>query len=335
MRVRKCHELDSFDKAFHTRRNIEGMGDPWSLGNLRMRNKIPCSADRLSLLDPPMIQGVVDRNAFHLGNQYLSENRVRIVEADEAQISSAVIGNSGLYEQTIRLKDGHLVSKCSCSLPEEPMCRHCIAVLLEYHRWVQPRAHARKTKQAPPVAPTSSDSSNGHESTASSSGFSGDLKFSEVMAFIEWLQPAMRSLEKGEPLPDSSRLTGDLGAWIQTIRNLDERRRESEEIQLTLESEHKDREAYVQRMSQQLQASMAEVKSAQSDLQQLQQENAAYKDMFTKVAEMASEVGNYDSQIKTVAGELLSKGAQLDKLANSFREVAVALKTITKSNSTS
>ena len=55
-----------------------------------MRNKIPCSAERLSLLDPPMIQGVVDRNAFHLGSQYLSENRVRIVEANEAQISSAV-----------------------------------------------------------------------------------------------------------------------------------------------------------------------------------------------------------------------------------------------------
>ena len=67
MRVRKCHELDSFDKAFHTRRNIEGMGDPWSLGNLRMRNKIPCSADRLSLLDPPMIQGVVDRNGGSFG----------------------------------------------------------------------------------------------------------------------------------------------------------------------------------------------------------------------------------------------------------------------------
>ena len=32
-----------------------------------------------------MIQGVVDRNAFHLGSQYLSENRVRIVEADEAR----------------------------------------------------------------------------------------------------------------------------------------------------------------------------------------------------------------------------------------------------------
>jgi uncharacterized Zn finger protein len=299
-----------------------------------MRNKIPCSADRLSLLDPPMLQGVVDRNAFHLGNQYLSENRVRIVEADEAQISSAVIGNSGLYEQTIRLKDGHLVSKCSCSLPEEPMCRHCIAVLLEYHRWVQPRTHARKAKQVPPVAPMSSDDSTDNGATASSS-VPADLKLSEVMAFIEWLQPATKSLENGQPLPDSSRLTGDLGAWIQTIRNLDERRRESEEIQLTLESEQKDREAYVQRLTQQLQASMAEMKSAQSTLHQLQEEIAAYKDMFVKVTEIASEVGNYDSQIKTVAGELLSKGAQLDKLANSFREVAGVLKTITKSSSTS
>jgi len=302
-----------------------------TVGSVRMRNKIPCSADRLSLLDPPMIQSVVDRNAFHLGNQYLTENRVRIVEADDAQISSAVIGNSGLYEQTIRLKDGHLVSKCSCSLPEEPMCRHCIAVLLEYHRWVQPRTNAKKTKQPTPAPSPQPSASNGN-GTASSSP-SADLKLSEVMAFIEWLQPAMKSLERGQPLPDSSRLTGDVGAWIQTMRNLDERRRESEEIQLTLESEQRDREAYVGRMTQQLQASMAEVKSAQATVQQLQQELTVYKDMFVKVTEIGSEVGGYDSQIKTIAGELLSKGSQLDKLANSFREVAGALKTITKSGS--
>ncbi|HEX6532270.1 MAG TPA: hypothetical protein VF019_06555 [Nitrospira sp.] len=291
-----------------------------------MRNKIPCSAERLSLLDPPMIQSVVDRNAFHLGTQYLSENRVRIVEADEAQISSAVIGNSGLYEQTIRLKEGHLVSKCSCSLPEEPMCRHCIAVMLEYHRWVQPRA--KKAKAAAPVPP---------ETTAPSkptvlSSVSADLKLSEVLAFIEWLQPAMKALEKGQPLPDASRLSGDLAAWIQVIGNLEERRRESEEIQLTLESEQREREAYVQRMTQQLQASMAEVKAAQTQLQQFQQEVATYQDMFTKVAEIASEVGGYDSQLKTIAGELISKGTQLDKVATSFREVAAALKTITKSS---
>lgn len=293
-----------------------------------MRNKIPCSAERLSLLDPPMIQGVVDRNAFHLGSQYLSENRVRIVEANEAQISSAVIGNSGLYEQTIRLKDGHLVSKCSCSLPEEPMCRHCIAVLLEYHRWAQPRT--KKARQNP--VPMSSDASNGNP--VPRSNFTADLKLSEVMAFIEWLNPTMKALEKGEPLPEQSHLSGDLAAWVQTIRTLDERRRESEEIQLTLESEQREREAYVERMTQQLQASMAEVKAAQSQLQHLQQEVAAYQDMFVKVAEIASEVGGYDSQMKTIAGELISKGTQLDKLANSFREVAVALKTIAKPGST-
>ena len=294
-----------------------------------MRNKIPCSADRLSLLDPPMIQGVVDRNAFHLGNQYLSENRVRIVEADEVQISSAVIGNSGLYEQTIRLKDGHLVSKCSCSLPEEPMCRHSIAVLLEYHRWVHPRSGAKRPKPAPSPDPSASSSGNGAPSSNSNSG--ADLKLSEVMAFVEWLQPAMKALEQGQPLPDSSRLAGDIGVWIQTIRNLDERRREGEEAQLGFESERRDREAYVERMTQQLQASMTEVKSVQSRLQQLEQELTVYKDMFVKVSEIASEVGGYDSQLKTIAGELLSKGSQLDKLANSFREVAGALKTITTS----
>jgi uncharacterized Zn finger protein len=293
-----------------------------------MRNKIPCSAERLSLLDPPMIQAVVDRNAFHLGNQYLSENRVRIVEADEAQISSAVIGNSGLYEQTIRLKDGHLVSKCSCSLPEEPMCRHCIAVLLEYHRWVQPKA--RKPKPTPASAP---ESRNAGSMVLSS--VSAELKLSEVLAFIEWLQPAMKALESGHPLPDAPRLTGDLAAWTQIVRNLEDRRRESEEIQLTLESERRDREAYVERMTHQLQASMAEMKAAQTQLQDLQREVAGYQDMFTKVAEIASEVSGYDSQITAIAGELISKGTQLDKLAISFREVATALKTITKSNTAS
>jgi hypothetical protein len=281
-----------------------------------------------------MIKGVVDRNAFHLGSQYLTENRVRIVEADEALISSAVIGNSGLYEQTIRLKDGHLVSKCSCALPEEPMCRHCIAVLLEYHRWVQPRANARKAKQPSSAAPSPTPqptASNGDGAPSSSA--CADLKLSEVMAFMEWLQPAMRSLEEGQPLPDSSRFTGDVSVWVQTLHNLNERCRESEEIQSALESEQRDREAYVQRMTQQLQASMAEIKSAHGNVQQLQQELAVYQDMFGKVTEIASEVGGYDSQIQTIAGELLSKGSQLEKLANSFREVAVALKTITKSGS--
>lgn len=297
-----------------------------------MRNKIPCSADRLSLLDPPMIQGVVDRNAFHLGNQYLSENRVRIVEADEVQISSAVIGNSGLYEQTIRLKDGHLLSKCSCSLPEEPICRHCIAVLLEYHRWVVPRATARKAQTAPhsSTAAPNGPNGNGGATGSSAGGPTADLKLGEVMAFIEWLRPAMKALELGHPLPDSSQFAGDIAIWVQTISGLDKRCRENEEVRMTFESERKEREAYVARMTQQLQASMGEVKAAQANIQQLQQELTSYKEALSRVADIASDIGSYDSQVKTIAGELLSKGSQLEKLANSFRDVVGTLKTVAK-----
>ena len=297
-----------------------------------MRNKIPCSAERLSLLDPPMIQAVVDRNAFHIGNQYLAENRVRIVEADDAQISSAVIGNSGLYEQTIRLKEGHLISKCSCALPEEPMCRHCIAVLLEYHRWAQPR-NGQQKKARPSTAPQPAQPApNSVGPSAPNSTSTTDLKLGEVMAFVEWLHPAIKALERGQPLPDSPKPGGDLAPWIQTLRNLEERRRESEEARMNLESDMRDREAYVGRLTQQVQASMDEVKVSQASAQQLQQELTVCKEMLAKVSGIASEIWNYDSQLKSIAGEVMSKGSQLDKLAHSFEEVSTVLKSLGKTS---
>ncbi len=295
-----------------------------------MRNKIPCSAERLSLLDPPMIKAVADRNAFHIGNQYLSENRVRIIEADDAQISSAVIGNSGLYEQTIRLKDGHLISKCSCALPEEPMCRHCIAVLLEYHRWAQPRS-GQQRRVKPPTAPQPVQVSPIRDAVpALSTASTTDLKLGEVMAFIEWLSPALKALERGQTLPDSPKLAGDVASWIQTIRNLDERRRESEEVRMNVESDMRDREAYVSRLTQQVQASMEEIKTTQASSQQLRQELTACKEVLMKVSEVASEVGSYESQLKSLAGEMVAKGSQLDKLAQSFREASTTLKSLAK-----
>jgi uncharacterized Zn finger protein len=279
-----------------------------------------------------MIQAVVDRNAFQIGNQYLSENRVRIVDADDTQISSAVIGNSGLYEQTIRLKDGHLLSKCSCALPEEPMCRHCIAVLLEYHRWAQPKHGQQKKVKPSAAAQPTQGPPNRESSTAPNPALAPDLKLGEVMAFIEWLQPATKALERGQTLPDSPKLSGDVAFWIQVIRNLEERRRESEEIRINLEADMRDREAYVGRLTQQLQASMEEIKAAQASSQQLQQELTVCKEILTKVSQVASEVGNYDSQFKFIAGEVISKGSQLDKLAQSFKEVSTALKTLAKTS---
>ena len=276
-----------------------------------------------------MIKAVADRNAFHIGNQYLSENRVRIIEADDAQISSAVIGNSGLYEQTIRLKDGHLISKCSCALPEEPMCRHCIAVLLEYHRWAQPK-NGQQRRVKPSVAPPTQAYPVRSGAPVPGLASPTDLKLGEVMAFIEWLCPALKALERGQTLPDSSTLAGDVASWSQIIRNLEERRRESEEGRINLESDMRDREAYVGRLTQQVQASMEKIQVAQACSQQLQQALTASSEVLTKISEIASEVGSYESQLKSLAGEVIAKGSQLDKLAQSFRDVSTVLKALAK-----
>lgn len=94
-----------------------------------MRNRISCSAQQLSQLEPDMVKSVVGGHVYKLGSQYLSESRVRIVDAHEGQINSEVDGTYGVYSQTIRLKSGTLTTKCSCPANEQPFCRHCVAVL--------------------------------------------------------------------------------------------------------------------------------------------------------------------------------------------------------------
>ena len=284
-----------------------------------------------------MIKSVSDGSAFQIGHQYLMENRVRIVEADEAQITSAVIGNSGLYEQTIRLKDGHLISKCSCTLPEEPLCRHCIAVLLEYHRWAQPRqarkpTESRETKAEPRPAPAMPQTdSAGSEKTSSAPSCAPDVKLSEVMQMVEWLQPAMKAIETGDRMPQAPHIgAGEVSAWIHMIRNLEERRRESEATQEKLESEMKDREAYVARLTQQLQSSMGEAKTAQATVQDLHRDVASVKGILSKVGELTGDIAHCEGQMRSVAQEMLSKGSQLDKLAGSCKEIAVALRSMTQ-----
>jgi hypothetical protein len=290
-----------------------------------MQKKIPCSAGRLGLLDQQMIQAVSDTSAFQIAHQYLTANRVRIVDADDSQITSAVIGNSGLYEQTIRLKDGHLISKCSCTLPEEPMCRHCIAVLLEYHRWAQPRQsrkphHAKESATAPQVGPSENGKKAGLQS------FTSDIKLSEAMVFLEWLQAAAKALERQEPLPGPPALgPGAVSTWIQTIMNLEDRRRENEEVMTSLESQLKDREAKVGQLMQQLQTSLRESNAAQATIQELQREVASYKEVLTRVSELTAEVVRHAGQMRAVTGDMLQKGSQLDKLVSSFKDVAEAL----------
>lgn len=291
-----------------------------------MQKKIPCSAERLGLLDPQMIQAVSDASSFQIAHQYLTLNRVRIVEADDSQITSAVVGNAGLYEQTIRLKDGHLVSKCSCTLPEEPMCRHCIAVLLEYQRWAQPR-QSRKSRPAKESASTSpvSPSENGKKTTPHSA--TPDVRLSDVMIFLEWLEPATKALERQESLPSPPALgPGAALTWIQTIRNLEERRRENEEVMTNLEVQLKDRDADIGRMTQQLQTSLRENNTTQAVTQDLQREVASYKEVLAKVSELTAEIVRHVGQMRAVTGDMLQKGSQLEKLVLSFKDLAETLR---------
>ncbi|HWF59848.1 MAG TPA: hypothetical protein VN666_06005 [Nitrospira sp.] len=290
-----------------------------------MRNKIPCSAERLGLLTSQMIQAVSDASAFQIAHEYLTTNRVRIVEADDSQITAAVLGKAGLYEQNIRLIDGHLVSKCSCTLPEEAMCRHCIAVLLEYQRWAHPRQSRKPSlvKEAITVSQVG-PSNNGKGAILPS--FASDIKLSDVMVFLEWLQPTTKALERQEPLPGPPALgLGAVSTWIQAIRNLEDRRRESEEVMTSLESQLKDRESEVGHLTQRLQTSLRESNAVQATARELQREVASYQEVLTRVSELTVEVVRHAGQMRAVTGDMLQKDSQLDKLVSSFKDVAEAL----------
>lgn len=295
-----------------------------------MTNRIPCSAERLDLLAPQMIQAVAEAAAFHVARQYVAEKRIRIVEANGSQILSTVIGNAGLYEQQINLKDGHLVSACSCSVPEEPMCRHCIAVLLEYHRWSThqetPKQNARKESSPRPQTNLSKEPL---PLTLQSSV--ADIKLSEVLKFVEWLQLAMKSIETEQPLPPPPAIeAGEVSEWILAIKSLEERRRETEDVLATLEAELRDRKAYAGRLTQQLQSSMAELKAAQTASRDLEREVNTYRATLAKLGDLTNEVAQYDEQIRTAAREILEKGSHFDKVATSFKEVAEELQAVAK-----
>ena len=277
-----------------------------------------------------MIQAISESSAFQIAQKYLTENRVRIGEADDARIRSTLIGNSGLYEQTIRLKDGHLLSKCSCALPEEPLCRHCIAVLLEYYRRDQPQ-QSRKPRVAkePKTPPLAAPALNGKMSATPWSA--ADVKLSDAMQFMEWLQPATKAIQAHQPLPDPPTLKpSEVSTWIETIRGLAENRRESDQASTRLTAEVRDRETHVRRLAEELQNSMDEMKAEQTTAQALQRDILTYQETMANVAELATEMITHEEQMRVAAGELLQEGSPFEQFANSVKHIAQALKAAVK-----
>ncbi len=125
---------------------------------------------------------------------------------------------------------------------------------------------------------------------------------------------------------------GDLSTWIQGIKNQEHRRRESEAALMRFESKMRDHEAYIGRLTQQLQVSIAEAKTTQETLQQTQREVDEYKEILAHAAELAGEVVRQDGQVRSAANELLSKSTQLNALTGSFKDLAESLKSAVSKN---
>ncbi|MEK6803942.1 MAG: hypothetical protein AABZ34_14930 [Nitrospirota bacterium] len=269
-----------------------------------------------------MISSVVEPNAFQIGKQYQAERRVQMTDASDTEVTSSVMGNSGLYEQTIRLIDGHLEARCSCTLSEQPICRHGVAALLEYQRWSKarvvpkPRVAAPRLEAEKPAAPAVS---------------SGDVKLSELNQFTEWMQRTVQAIQAGKPLPDQSPIGPGLAlTWTQAIQQMDERRRESESAQVELDADIRNREAVVARLTQDLEASVTESKSLQVICRDLQREIEAQKVAVSKTTDLARQVEQVEVEVKAIAALLTDKGRRLEGLSDTCRDVSSMLKSLGK-----
>lgn len=288
-----------------------------------MKGRIACSADRLSLLEAAMISSVVEPNAFQLGKQYQAERRVQMVNASDIELTSSVMGNSGLYEQSIRLNQGYLEAKCSCTLSEQPICRHGVAALLEYQRWSKPRivpkprVGASRLEVAKPMDPASVPS--------------GDVKLSELTQFTEWMQRVVQAIQTDQPVPDQPTMgAGLVSTWTQIIRQLDERRREGEVVQVDLDREIRNRDAMVARLTQDLDSSVKESKSLQIICKDLQREVEHQKAAVNKTADLSRQVEQFGDDVKAIASLLTEKGRRLEGLSDTCRDVASMLKSLGK-----
>lgn len=301
-----------------------------------MLSKISCSATKLSLLQPAMIRAIVEGSAFRVGKQYASEKRVRISRADEVEIVSLVMGNAGPLEQTIQLKEGSLLSQCTCQLNERPLCRHCIAVLLEYHRaggtTGAKAAPAPAWESAGPAASTWESASPPHAcdsapaETVPRPAASQEIKFSDIAVFVDWLQPAFAAIERGESLPEAPMLgRGPVDEWVRTIHSLEQGQRLSEDAQQALRAEVDD-------ARNRLEAAVRQASEAHAAHEEMKSELARRRAIDKRLADVTLGIDRFGQQIQAIAEDLASSGARLEALNGSFQEISQALDSIAKAS---
>lgn len=277
-----------------------------------MHNKISCTAQRIDQIYPYTIQSAVTAPTFKLGLQYLSHNRVKIVELDDLSVLSEVEGDPGRYQQRIYLENDSLVTRCSCSSPERPFCRHCVAVLLELHRLITVRGLDPRKEPALSAKPLSEE-----ENPPSTVG----SKLREITLFMDWLKRVVKALQSEQALPEMPDLgPGELRVWVQALQRLHKRWQRSEEERSALEADLSARE-------RQLETSVQEAKELHAVCEGLRLDLASNWDMLSRTAKERDQLGE---RLKSTMDDLIMKTRlELECLATSRKEISAALEALT------
>ncbi len=299
--------------------------------NALSRNQIPCTAQRLSQLQPEMVQAVVPMSAYAIGHKYCNERRARIVQADETSITAEVKGERGRYQQTIRLTDGTLMAHCTCPSTEAPLCRHCVAALLEYIRLSPDAVQGFSQKTAPqdggleqPVAEAEpAPMQNGPASgrTAASSVLGVQLR--EVTVFIDWLQAAVNALKTGGTLPATPALDpGEALEGVRALQKLEGRAQQGEETCVALRKELSAKEQHLLRLAHDLESANDQIKKLQAACEELKLDVERQKVTVSRLVEIEQERDKLTDQIKEMTNELVKRTGDLDRLAAEWKRVS-------------
>jgi uncharacterized protein YoxC len=302
-----------------------------------MRNRISCSAQELGQLDPDMVESVVGAQVFKIGNQYFSDQRVNIVDANGTQVVAEVNGTYGVYAQTIKLRGGTLSTKCSCPSTEQPFCRHCVAVLLQ-------QFHLGSSLENPSKASANSSSSSSStppspESDADASpstddvGQTVDLNFREATLFIDWIQQAVGQLGKEASLATVPKALGGVAReWTGVIDRLNQQFLESEEDRTDAQRNLQSAEKMVDSLTKEIETAKGESEVAQQTCSRLEKKVKQLEESLSDFQQISKERDRLVSKVSTMQSELQNKGAELESVSMTLKSLSNAIRNLLPSD---
>ena len=301
-----------------------------------MRNRIACSAQELGQLDPDMVESVVGGQVYKIGNQYFSDKRVNIVEANGTQVVAEVNGTYGVYAQTIKLRGGTLSTKCSCPSTEQPFCRHCVAVLLQqFHSGPSAGEPSKTASSSSPSSPPEAEASLEEKPSTEESAATVDLNFREATLFIDWIQLAVGALGKEARLaPVPKALGGVAREWAGVLDRLNQQFLESEEDRTDAQRNLQSAENMVDSLRQELGVVKGESEAAQKTCTNLEKRVKQLEESLVDYGQVSKERDRLVGKVSTMQSELQNKGAELESVSMTLKSLSNAIRNLLPSDPT-